>query len=57
MTVAQLIKELEKLPQDMPIAINDDISWATKDNPHHIFIENVLGYILIGLMINLNLII
>ena len=39
MTVAQLIEELQKFPQDMPIAINDDISWVTKENPHHIFIE------------------
>ena len=23
----------------MPITINDDINWATKENPHHIFIE------------------
>jgi len=39
MTVAQLIEKLQKFPQDMPIAVNDNISWATKENPHYIFIE------------------
>ena len=39
MTVAQLIEELQKWPQDMPIAVYDDINWTTKDNPYHIFIK------------------
>ena len=34
MTVKQLIQELQKYPGDMPVATFNDISWATKDDPH-----------------------
>lgn len=36
MTVKELIKELQKWPQDMPIAIMWDIDWVTRDDPHWI---------------------
>lgn len=39
MTVKQLINVLKKVPQDLPIAIWNDISWQTKDDPHYIKIS------------------
>lgn len=34
MTVGQLIAELRKFPEDMPVAVLSEISWKTKDEPN-----------------------
>ena len=39
MTVSQLIEELKKYPQDMPVATYYDIDWKSKDEPNSINIE------------------
>lgn len=36
MTVKQLIEELQKQPQDMPVGIMYDIDWVARDDPHWI---------------------
>ncbi len=36
MLVKELIEELQKWPQDMPVATMYDIDWATRDDPHWI---------------------
>jgi hypothetical protein len=33
MTVKQLIEELQKFPEDMPVAILNMIDWKSKDGP------------------------
>lgn len=40
MTVQQLIEELQKWPQDMPIAVYDDINWISKNIPDVIQVQN-----------------
>ena len=40
MTVQQLIEELQKWPQDMPIAVYDNINWIDKDKPDIIQVQN-----------------
>jgi len=34
MTVKELIEELQKWPQDMPVTILHEIDWVTRDDPH-----------------------
>ena len=36
MTVKQLINELKKFPQDLPVATWGDIDWKSKEDPHYI---------------------
>lgn len=36
MTVKELKQELDKFPDDMPVATVGDIGWSTKDDPHWI---------------------
>lgn len=36
MTVAQLIKKLQELPQDMPVAVYHEINQEQVDNPNSI---------------------
>lgn len=36
MTVKQLIEELQKWPQDMPVTTLSDINWVARDDPHWI---------------------
>lgn len=40
MTVQQLIEELQKWPQDMPIAVYDNINWIDKNKPDIIQVQN-----------------
>lgn len=39
MTVKQLKKELDKYPDDMPVATHFGIDWALKDDPHCIEVK------------------
>ena len=39
MIVSQLIEELKKYPQDMPVATYYDIDWKSKDDQNSINIE------------------
>lgn len=39
MTVKQLIEELQKFPEDMPVTILNDISWVTKNDPHYLQVK------------------
>ena len=36
MTVKELIEELQKWPQEMPVATVQDIDWVTRYDPHWI---------------------
>ena len=36
MTVKQLKQELDRFPDDMPVATFNDISWNSKDDPEWI---------------------
>lgn len=36
MTVKQLINELKKFPQDLPVTTWSDINWKSRDDPHHV---------------------
>ena len=40
MTVQQLIEEVQKWPQDMPIAVYDNINWIDKNKPDIIQVQN-----------------
>ena len=40
MTVKELIEELQKWPQDMPVTILHEIDWVTRNDPHWIKVSN-----------------
>ena len=39
LTVKQLIEELQKYPEDMPVATLGDIDWYAKDQPNWIEVK------------------
>lgn len=53
MTVKQLINELKKFPQDLPVTTWSDIDWKSRDDPHHISVTKKHGHIVIIHMIKM----
>ena len=41
MTIKQLKKELDKFPDDMPVATHFCINWYLKDEPHCIEVKQM----------------